>query len=45
MFRNRMPVIVDPHKKSTGNGGREVFNEESDDAMMFSSPTNQSPHK
>ena len=42
MFRNQMPVIVDPHKKSVR---QDVLNQESDDAMMFSPPTCQSPQK
>ena len=39
MFRNQMPVIVDPHKKLSRNDVTEVLNEDLDDAMMFSSPT------
>ena len=40
-----MPYIVDPLKNVPEREGKEVLNEESDDAMMFSSPTSQSPHK
>ena len=45
MFRNYMPGIVDPHKKSAKCDEGDVLNQESDDAMMFSPPTMQSPQK